>query len=303
MCSFENMQKFMNSKIRSTKRSMWLTIAMFGLLLVGAGSLFINNRGMLDDIRAERVSSESILHERNFALQEIRILKNEIARLNDEKSILSEKSIQDQQTVYQVGKINSSLTRELSRLTGLENVIAALEAENKHIENSYKDVLLQSKSEEQTHERLMAEFNKKENDIIQLSEKLDEYTHRAVLFHTEARRSLGGKTTVHARKAHAMHVEFTLAKGTLPQNAPLYITLTDLSQNIGIVGKELPLTIPVDGGNVSIQPVALARWEGKGAADRMELDFKLDKKIPAGIYQVDVYSDARYLGGARLRLQ
>lgn len=303
MCSFENMQQFMNSKIHSTKRSMWLTIAIFGLLLVGAGSLFIHNRGMLDDIRAERVSSESILHERNFALQEIRILKNEIARLNEEKSRLTDQSVQDQQNVYQLGRDNKKLTREVSRLHPLEQVLATLEAENKHIATSYTNALQHFKNEEHANERLLAEVSKKENDIIQLSEKLDEYTHRAVLFHTEARRSLGGKTTVHARKTHAMHVEFTLAKGTLPQNAPLYITLTDLTQNIGIVGRELPLTIPVDGENISIQPVALARWEGKGAADRMELDFKLDKNIPAGIYQVDVYSDARYLGGARLRLQ
>jgi hypothetical protein len=304
MLIFGNMHQSKDPKVTSTQRSAWLSLTVIGLLIAGAGALFVNNRGMLDDLRAERVSSELILNERNFALQEVRMLKRDFsketslytAQLDSLQRIIASKEVEMNQLSKQKQATPAADIQYLEVVQKIQSEKESLEKKVAEVEKQNANYLQQI-----TQNKRTAIANEKELD--RLSVALDEQVHKAILFDMEARRTTGGSLTVKARNARAMHIEFTLAKGTLDQNAPLYVTLTNIEQGKDIPGKELPVMIPIDGESRSISPVKTARWEGKGAADRMELDFPLDHKLSKGIYQVDVYSDSRYLGGSRIRLQ
>lgn len=292
-----------DSKLKPNKGFQYFLLTAFSALLVGAGALFVHNRGMLDDLRAERVSSESIIHERNFALQEIRIVKNKL-RASDELNQARIDSLADLSSqLVKALKTNKSLQQKVKEAEEQQSTVSAFQTLKFEQDQAFQQLEKRSGDLQSQNQHLKHNLLSVEQENSRLSTQLDEYVNKAILFDVEARRSLTGKLTVHARNTRAIHVEFTIAKGTLEPNSKLYVTLTDIQQGKGIPGKELPITLSLDGENMTIQPAALAKWEGKGAADRMELGFELDKKLQKGIYQVDVYSDSRYLGGSRLRLQ
>ncbi len=291
------------SQINTTNKSFLLSISAISALIIGTGILFFNNRKMLDDIRAERVNSESIIHDRNFALQEIKVLKKENAHLKDENQKLEEESKFEHHSLELANSKLNSFQTKVNEIKLLEKQIAQFqtikfnsEADNIRLNDQFQA----SQKLNQIQDQII---RSKEKEIEVLSARIKEHANKAILFDVEARKSLKGNLTTKARSTRSIHIEFSISQGTIPLNAPLYVTLTDLQLGKGISGNELPISIQVDGENITLNPVAFARWEGKGIADRMELDVELMQKLSKGQYQVDVYSDTRYLGGSRLRLQ
>jgi len=279
----------------------WLTASVISMTIAGllAGYFHIENSNLGEELKSERVHSESLFSNKVVLQKELEGLRREIGRLEYE------------------GKTAKA---EIDRLKAL---LAAGEAVLWKKDKQYAadtEALRLAKQEASQHSTQMEELTDKLYSLQEVNDQLrlevselkqietalqvelqTSKKARASYFRIEALHGKKNIETNKARKTDRVLVSFTWPEASYGRNLYLVLSGPD-KQIVGNPAKE-QVSILLEGTHQRICPTASRRLDVQNHSQRQEIMLEIPQKLKAGMYQADVYTDDFHLGGTQIRLE
>lgn len=283
-----------------TKPGRWFAATAVLLVIAIATAAFLNIEysNIDQELKAERLHSESLFSTKVVLQKEIDVLKKELhkqeyknkmktAEAEELRSRLAAKEAALNSTEVRIGRMNEELQQAyLAR---------------KQIEET--TLLLKERSgvQAEENEQLRYELGEIKRNESALKVRLQESARpRAAYFRIEALRGRNNKTTNKARKTDRILVSFTWPEASQGKN--LYLVLSGPGNHTLSQFNKEQVSILLNGTTQLISPAAQTTINISNTSQRQDVILRIKEKLPPGVYQADVYTDDFHLGGTQIRL-
>ena len=287
------------SKIKAVAAG--VTVTLFASLLT-IGVMTRNNSLLSEDLKAEKVRTESLAGEKSNLKKEMEKLRKELSSF-DFKNKELEGAIKKAQ--YQLAEKES----HIARLTKENGGIAALRKELDAIRKIRKDLIAELEGMKKSNTQLEAEVMelsrtiaalRRENESLQ--NRISEKPIMAYNFRIEAVKKRKDKLSVKARKVEKVHISFDV-NSPKDLGGEVYVKLR--SDKAGDLQGQTLLAY-----EEAVQPEDEQLWASSEASiivpeefKRFNVAFDPKDKMAEGVYHVMVYSGNHYLGSTQFRLR
>lgn len=279
----------------------WLTATAILLVIALGVAAFLNiEYSHLDnELKAERIQSESLFSKKIVLQKEIESLKKH----------LSKAEYSGKMDAAEIEKLRQRLKIEEEAL--MKSALTEKELQTKiseiHKMRNYADernVVLQKKAQQLAEEnsRLNAQLNeyrRREDELVsQLNSAL---RPQAAYFRIEALSGRKNRETSKASQADRILVSFNWPDATLGKN--IYLVLSGPDNRPVDFLSGTPVAITLNGVKREIHPTAFTDIKLNDTRQRLDITLELKEKLPPGVYQADVYTDDLHLGGTEIHLR
>ncbi|WP_017733239.1 hypothetical protein [Nafulsella turpanensis] len=279
-----------------------VTATLFASMLT-IGVMYRNNSLLTEDVKAEKVRTESLTAEKASLKSEMERLKNDLAGFTTKNKELN-KAIEEAK--YKV----ASKEAEIARMTKQNAAtVQQLKKENDAVKKIRQELLAQLEGMKQSNIRLeaeVAELNqtiaalRKENEVLyarSLEKPLMAYN-----FRVESVKKRKDKLTVKAKKMHKLNISFDV-NSSKKLAGDIYIKLSsekadEMPGETLMAFEEVPALEEMDLW-ASTETTLLSTEEYK----RYTVAFDPKDKMKEGVYYVRVYSGNNYLGSSQFKLR
>lgn len=287
------------SKIKAVAAG--VTATLFASLIT-IGVMYRNNSLLSEDVKAEKVRTESLSGEKASLKKEIEKLRMELAGLQSQNTELDNVIKNAQYKLAEKEALIAKLNKD-------NTSIPALRRELDNIRKIRKDLLAQLEELQKEKVRMGAEINELNRTIAALQKenqelyaRVNQKTHMAYNFRVEPVKKRKDKLTVKAKRTQKINISFDVNS---PKNltGDVYIKLR--SEKDGEMEGETLLAYEVaedlDSEElfVSSESMILSTEEYK----RFNVSFDPKDKLSEGVYYVKVFNGNNYLGSAQFRLR
>lgn len=278
-----------------------VTATLFASLMT-LGVVYRNNSLLTEDIKAEKVKTESLSGEKNSLKREIDKLKLELSSLNSANKEL-DKAVKNAQIKL------SEKEAQLAKLNKENATIPSLRKELESIRKIRQELIVQLENLKKENSTMGAEINELNRTIAALRKenqdllsKAGEKPVMAYNFRVEPVKKRNGKLTVKAKRAKKVNISFDVNS---PKNLSGDVYLKVRSEKDGELEGQTLLAFEVaddmEGEQMwaATENMLISVDEYK----RFSVSFDPKEKLDAGVYYVSVFNGNSYLGSAQFKLR
>lgn len=278
-----------------------VTATLFASLMT-LGVIYRNNSLLTEDIKAEKIRTETLNGEKTSLNKEIDKLKKELASLNSDNKELDKavkeaqhKLVEKEAQIAKLSKNNSvipSLRKEIESIRKIrQELIAQLE--------TLKNENYMMGTEISELNRTIAGLRKENQELLA---RTNEKPMMAYNFRVEPVKSRNDKLTVKAKRAKKIKISFDVNS---PKNmtGDVYLKIRSEKDNElegqTILAYEMAEDTDDEYMMASTESLVISADEYK----RFSVAFNPKEKLDAGVYYVSVFSGNNYLGSAQFKLR
>jgi myosin heavy subunit len=288
------MEKGMNKT-----RAAW--IAASAAVLIFAGFLVYRNLDMKDQLKNEKIRSESLFSEKLNLEKNLEMFKQQLATLEGKNAkldrVIKETSDKLAKKEAEIRKLNA----ENASLAGLKQKNAELEQLRAQLEEDVRGLNLNL-------EKLMAESQQTKNDLQAMKTKNESLAeHNAILeamladnYLVEAVKGKHDRLTVMARRTDKLIVSFEL-----PSDVGNNITFKINTPDGKVISSENNATATLTFKDIDQNYMASVSGTASGNKNtrRAELAYEPEHKLVKGVYRFSVFNGKEYVGSTQVKLR
>ncbi len=287
------------SKIKAVAAG--VTATLFASLIT-IGVMYRNNSLLSEDVKAEKVRTETLSSEKTSLKKEIEKLKLELSSFDTQNREL-QNAIRTAQ--YQLAEKESQvnkLTKETSTIPGLKKELDA-------IRKIRKDLIAQLEDLKKNNSQLEAEVSelnrtiaalRKENESLYA--KMGEKQMMAYNFRVEPVKKRKDKLTARAKRTNKVNISFDVNS---PKNlgSKVYVKISSDKEGElegeSLIAMEMAEELQEDELYASTEAYIISTDEYK----RLSVTFDPKEKLSEGVYYVKVFNGNDYLGSTQFKLR
>ena len=278
-----------------------VTATLFASLMT-LGVIYRNNSLLTEDIKAEKIRTESLSGEKASLNKEIDKLKKELASLNSDNKEL-DKAVKEAQ--YRLLEKEA----QIAKLSKDNAVIPSLRKELESIRKIRQELIAQLESLKKENSMMGTEISELNRTIAGLRKENQELHARtnekpmmAYNFRVEPVKSRNDKLTVKAKRAKKIKISFDVNS---PKNltGDVYLKIRSEKdkelEGQTILAYEMAEEMDDEQMMASTESLVISADEYK----RFSVAFDPKDRLDAGVYYVSVFSGNNYLGSAQFKLR
>jgi myosin heavy subunit len=282
-------------------RSQTVLIALTALALILSGAIFYSNRSLKNQLRKEKIKSETLLSEKLNLEKSIDAFKKDL-------SLLKGRNAELDKVVNETSTKLSKKESEIKKLLAENASLSDLRKKNEELEALHKKMQDEISSLNMNIARLTEENNRfSETVAIVNAENKSLATQNALLeamladnYRIEALKGKHDKLTVAAKRTNKLMVSFDLPSD---MGSELFFKVITPDKNEFSSKNDNAAIINLYDEDTNLIASLSGVPSGDLKARRAELIYKPDHKLIKGIYRFNIYDGNEYLGSIQLRLK
>jgi len=289
--------------IKSTSRR-WLAglSVIMGLGILGIGVILSDRSTLDEELKAERVQTESLFSGKILLQKEVSSLE----RLIDKFKVRTVEQAEDLSLLKQQILVKErALHSGVSTINQLKSEFIEIQALRDRLNELNERLVATNALLEKENESLRVNLIQTSNEYTQLESEFREKSEaKANYIRIEALHGKKNKQTRKASQTQRIYLSFAWPEtvGKLQQGKKLYLVFSSGNSTVNQLPKSKgKVLVSLKNGPLEIEPVVITEVQST-RKERQEIVLELSEKLSAGVYQADIYTDDFLLGGTQLRL-
>ena len=289
--------------IKSTSRR-WLAglSVIMGLGILGIGVILSDRSTLDEELKAERVQTESLFSGKILLQKEVSSLE----RLIDKFKVRTVEQAEDLSLLKQQILVKErALHSGVSTINQLKSEFIEIQALRDRLNELNERLVATNALLEKENESLRVNLIQTSNEYTQIESEFREKSEaKANYIRIEALHGKKNKQTRKASQTQRIYLSFAWPEtvGKLQQGKKLYLVFSSCNSTVNQLPKSKgKVLVSLKNGPLEIEPVVITEVQST-RKERQEIVLELSEKLSAGVYQADIYTDDFLLGGTQLRL-